>query len=88
MGIILLIISSILKWILTPVMYIYGCIIAIKKGEFEQYNLDLAISKDIYGNVLGKNQRDNTLTGLGNEIAGILNELQPNHCLNSIDNTV
>lgn len=52
MGFILLIIASLLKWILTPVAYVYGLIVAISKGEFSQYNEQLALAKDRYGNVL------------------------------------
>ena len=49
---ILLITASILKIILTPLLYSYGVIKAYKKKELDKYNLELAISKDHYGNVL------------------------------------
>ena len=52
MGLILLLIASILKWILTPVAYCYGVICAILKGELKEYNTNLAIAKDQYGNAL------------------------------------
>lgn len=51
-GLILLIVSSVLKWLLTPLAYIYGIIISIKKREFNDYNMKLAIAKDQYGNCL------------------------------------
>lgn len=54
MGLILLWIASILKWILTPIAYLYGTIFSLLKGEFNEYNKDLAISKDQYGNGLCK----------------------------------
>lgn len=54
MGLILNIIASILKWALTPLLTISGYIGAIICGEFSDYGENKAISKDKYGNVLGK----------------------------------
>lgn len=54
MGLLLLIISSCLKLILAPILYLVGAILSLFKGGFNQWNLDLAIAKDQYGNALGK----------------------------------
>jgi hypothetical protein len=54
MGLLLLIISSCLKLILAPILYLIGAILSLFKGGFNQWNLDLAIAKDQYGNALGK----------------------------------
>ena len=54
MGILLLIIASVLKMILAPILYLTGAIISLFKGGFNQWNTDLAIAKDQYGNALGK----------------------------------
>jgi len=54
MGLLLLIISSCLKLILAPALYLVGAITSLFKGGFNQWNLDLAIAKDQYGNALGK----------------------------------
>jgi len=54
MGFIVFIISLVLRRILEPVMYLYNAIIALCKGEWNQYNLDLAIAIDQYGNGLCK----------------------------------
>lgn len=43
--------ASILKLTLTPFGYIYG-VIRASKEQRQEYNLDLAILKDKYGNVL------------------------------------
>jgi len=51
-GLILSILSSVLKWILQPIAYIFGCIITLCIGDFNHYNTQLAIAKDRYGNVL------------------------------------
>jgi hypothetical protein len=51
-GLILNIIASILKWALQYPCYIYGSIVSLSKGEFNEWNKDLALSKDRYGNVL------------------------------------
>ena len=37
---------------------------------------------------LGKNQRDGTLTKVGKALAFVLDKIDPNHCLNSIDELV
>ena len=44
--------------------------------------------KETISSVLGKNQRDNTLTGLGKSVAFVLDKIDPNHCLKSIDNKI
>lgn len=115
MGFLLFIIALIIKRILEPVMYIINSIIALFKGEWDQYNEDLAISLDQYGNglcrylfsyifvkkggyrfgnidetissVLGKNKVTGTLTLLGKGLAYVLDLLDPNHVVDSIDNT-
>lgn len=55
--------------------------ILIKKGGYQFGNPDETISS-----VIGKNYRDDTLTVLGKSIRFILDSLDYNHCLNSIDN--
>jgi 8-oxo-dGTP diphosphatase len=54
MGFVLFIISLILKRILEPFIYIIGSVVACTKGEWDQYNKDLAIATDQYGNGLSK----------------------------------
>jgi 8-oxo-dGTP diphosphatase len=54
-----------------------------KKGGYE-----FGKRKETISSVLGKNQRDNTLTGLGRLIASILNKIETDHCLKSIDSLV
>jgi 8-oxo-dGTP diphosphatase len=44
--------------------------------------------KETISSVLGKNQRDKTLTLIGTALANILDMLDKNHCLNSIDNLI
>jgi len=41
--------------------------------------------KETLSSVLGKNQRDNTLTKLGDILRKILDKLDKDHCLNSIN---
>ena len=53
-GLILLIISTFLKLVLAPILYTFGAICSLFTGEFNQWNKDLAIAKDQYGNTLGK----------------------------------
>ena len=50
--IILNLIAEIIKWIVSPIFYVYGSIIAIKHKEWKDYNKQLALVKDQYGNVL------------------------------------
>lgn len=52
MGFLLFIISLVLKRILELPMYLFGSVIACLKGEWNQYNTDLAIATDQYGNGL------------------------------------
>jgi hypothetical protein len=52
MGFLLFIISLVLRRVLEPFMYLYGSIIALYKGEWNQYNQDLATAIDQYGNGL------------------------------------
>lgn len=112
MGLILNIISSIIKWALLPIAYVFG----ILNLGYSKYNRDLALANDRYGNVLcsyifnhllitedgykfgngketissviGKNKLKNKLTKLGKLIDNILNLLQKNHSINSIDTNV
>jgi 8-oxo-dGTP diphosphatase len=53
-GFILFLVSSIIKWVLAPVSYVYGAISSLFKHEFNHYNFNLAIAKDQYGNALCK----------------------------------
>lgn len=52
----------------------------VKKGGYEFGNRDETISS-----ALGKNKQDNTLTGFGKAIDKILDIIDNNHSLNSID---
>ena len=51
----------------------------ILKSGYKFGNVNETISS-----VLGKNERDNTLTELGLKICNILNSIDPNHCFKSI----
>lgn len=100
-------------------MYLYGAICALIRGEWAQYNLNLATAIDQYGNSLcsylfnqllvkktgdvfpykfgnidetissciGKNKVQGTLTGLGRFVDYVLDLLEPDHSIKSIDNT-
>ena len=113
-GLILFLVSSILKWVIAPFAYVYGIIKSLVKKEFNHYNYDLAIAKDQYGNALckylfndvlitstgykfgdinetisscvGKNKLKGTLTSAGKTLDWILNKVQPNHSILSINN--
>jgi hypothetical protein len=52
MGLLLYIVALLIKRIIEPVMYIINSIIALFKGEWNQYNHNLAVSLDQYGNGL------------------------------------
>jgi len=52
----------------------------VKKDGYEHGKFAETISS-----VLGKNQRDNTLTKFGNLIASILDKIDKDHCKNSIN---
>ena len=54
-----------------------------KKGGVEFGN-----RKETISSVLGKNQRDGTLTYTGKGVAFILDKIDTNHCLKSIDSRV
>jgi hypothetical protein len=53
-GFILFLVSSILKIVLSPILYSYGVIVSIKRKELDSWHKQLALSKDQYGNALGK----------------------------------
>lgn len=53
-GFLLNIIASFLKWVLQPICWIVGAPIAIHKKEFNQWQLDIAYTKDVMGNVIIK----------------------------------
>ena len=53
------------------------------KGGYMFGNVNETISS-----ALGKNQRDGTLTVLGKALAFVLDKIDPNHCLKSIDELV
>jgi len=55
----------------------------IHKSGYRFGNIDETISS-----VLGKNKRDNTLTWLGLFVANVLDALDKNHVLKSIDETI
>jgi 8-oxo-dGTP diphosphatase len=58
-------------------------LILIQKGSYEFGN-----RKETISSVLGKNQRDGTLTGIGKGVTFILDKIDPNHCVKSIDSLV
>lgn len=58
-------------------------LVLIKKGGYE-----FGKRKETISSALGKNQRDDTLTGLGKALAFVLDKIDPNHCLKSIDKLV
>lgn len=58
-------------------------LILIKKGGYEFGN-----RKETISSVLGKNQRDKTLTRTGKVIVFILDKIETDHCLISIDSLV
>lgn len=51
-GFILFLVSSIIKWCLAPFSYVYGVVKSLTKCQFNEYNLNLAIAKDQYGNAI------------------------------------
>lgn len=55
----------------------------IKKGGYE-----FGRRKETISSVLGKNQRDNTLTKTGKFVVFVLDKIEDNHCLKSIDSLV
>jgi hypothetical protein len=58
-------------------------LVLIQKGGYE-----FGKRKETISSVLGKNQRDGTLTTIGKSVAFILDKIDPNHCFNSIDSLV
>jgi hypothetical protein len=58
-------------------------LILIKKGGYE-----FGKRKETISSVLGKNQRDKTLTDTGKCLVFILDKIDKDHCLKSIDNLV
>lgn len=58
-------------------------LILIKKGGYE-----FGKRKETISSVLGKNQRDKTLTRTGKVIVFILDKIETDHCLISIDSLV
>lgn len=53
-NVLLFITASLLKWLLTPIGYLYGLVRSWNENEWGTYHLDLAIAKDQYGNALCK----------------------------------
>ena len=109
--ILLVILAEFLKMLLWFPMFLYGLIRVRNK---KQWFLNLAISKDQYGNVLGmylfndllilkksqhrfghpdetissvlgKNKRDGTLTKIGQILSNVLDFLDHNHVIKSIE---
>ena len=54
-----------------------------ENSPFKFGNIEETISS-----VLGKNQRNRTLTKVGLTLVFVLDKIDPNHCLNSIDELV
>lgn len=116
MELFLFIIASILKWIFSPFLWIYGIIYSSIFGGRKKYLKDLALAKDQYGNAvgkfafnsfliksngykfgnidetisscIGKNKKLGTLTFLGRFLDKILDLIDDNHSLESIDENV
>lgn len=116
MELLLFIISSILKWLLSPFLWFIGVICSYNKKEHKKYFKDLAIAKDQYGNavgkyvfnyclikpdgykfgnidetissVIGKNKIINKLTRIGKLLDYILDLLDSNHSIESIDHNI
>lgn len=47
-------VADLLKWLIAPFCYCWGFVHSIKKKEFSQWHKDLALVKDVYGNILIK----------------------------------
>ncbi len=62
--------------------YLFNLLL-IKKGGYRFGNTDETVSS-----CLGKNYRKNTLTTMGSMITTLLNFLDKNHAINSIDETI
>jgi 8-oxo-dGTP diphosphatase len=58
-------------------------LLLIKKGGYE-----FGKRKETISSVLGKNQRDGMLTNTGKAVAFILDKIDTDHCLKSIDSLV
>lgn len=58
-------------------------LVLIKKGGYK-----FGKRKETVSSVLGKNQRDGTLTGLGIWVSNNLDKIDSDHCLKSIDSLV
>lgn len=58
-------------------------LLLIKKGGYE-----FGKRKETISSVLGKNQRDNTLTSVGKGVAFVLDKIDTDHCIKSIDSLV
>lgn len=56
LGLGLNITASILAWIFVPIMYIIGSVVSFVKSkqEWSEYNKQISIAKDRYGNVVGQ----------------------------------
>lgn len=77
MSFLLFIISLVLRRILEPFVYLYNATIALFKGEWNQYNMDLAIAIDQYGNGLSRHLFNQTLL-----------KKNPVHKFGNIDETI
>jgi len=114
-GFILHKVASLLIWFLAPFIYTYCSVVALLRQEWNDYNMNLAIGKDQYGNalgkylfnqilitkegyqfgnvdetissVIGKNKVKGTLTTFGKVLDFLLDLLDENHSIESIDHT-
>jgi hypothetical protein len=89
MGFILFIIASILTWTLAPFLWIYGLIRSAFDGTFSDYNENIAIAKDQYGNAIGKYAFNNLLITkegyrFGNHLQTISSVLNQNKSLGTL----
>jgi len=57
----------------------------LNKALISEYGYEFGNMNETISGVLGKNERDKTLTTTGKCLVFILNKLDKNHCLKSID---
>jgi hypothetical protein len=55
------ILASLIKWALQPTLFAYGVIRSLSKREFSKWQFNVAYTKDVWGNALGKYVFDDLL---------------------------
>jgi hypothetical protein len=79
------IIATIALFIVRRFFYFYGCYRSLKQGEFMQYQFDIALAKDAYGNALGKYYfNDHFGNGFGNRKETISSRIGKNKVTNTL----